>query len=145
MAALPARFLPFLLIAIAMPSTATPLTAEQTQQLRTQLLQRQEQLLQELNEVKRATLAQLPNQGDAGHPDDRKEHTEGMFFNRVRDAEAARDHDELVAVRAALARLDEGSYGECTDCGKDVGWPRLHAQPQAARCLGCQTKAEARH
>mgnify|MGYP000726950598 CR=1 FL=1 len=74
-----------------MPSTATPLTAEQTQQLRTQLLQRQEQLLQELDEVKRATLAQIPNQGDAGHPDDRKEHTEGMFFNRVRDAEAARD------------------------------------------------------
>ena len=51
-----------------MPSTATPLTAEQTQQLRTQLLQRQEQLLQELDEVKRATLAQIPNQGDAGHP-----------------------------------------------------------------------------
>ena len=73
-----------------MPSTATPLTAEQTQQLRTQLLQRQKQLLQELDEVKRATLAQIPTQGDAGHPDDRKEHTEGMFFNRVRDAEAAR-------------------------------------------------------
>ncbi|WP_446682090.1 TraR/DksA family transcriptional regulator [Diaphorobacter nitroreducens] len=62
----------------------------------------------------------------------------------VRDAEATRDHDELVAVRAALARLADGSYGECTDCGQPVGVARLLAQPAAARCIACQSKAEAR-
>ena len=51
---------------------------------------------------------------------------------------------EGVAVRAALARLADGSYGECTDCGQPVGVARLLAQPAAARCIACQSKAEAR-
>ena len=65
-----------------------------------------------------------------------------MAADMVRDAEAARDHAELTAVRAALERLADGSYGECTDCGQSVGVPRLLAQPSAARCIACQSKAE---
>ena len=49
---------------------------------------------------------------------------------------------ELTAVRAALERMAAGSYGECTDCGKSVGVPRLLAQPAAVRCIACQSKAE---
>ncbi len=67
-----------------------------------------------------------------------------VWPNTVRDAEAARDHDELVAVRAALARVTDGTLGECTDCGNPVGLPRLLAQPSAARCIGCQTLDETR-
>ena len=65
-----------------------------------------------------------------------------MAQSAVRDAEARRDHDELEAVRAALARIEDGSYGACQDCGADIGLPRLHAFPAALRCIGCQTKAE---
>ena len=120
----------------------TLLTDTQREQLRAQLEARKEQLLQELNAAQRDNLSLLPSRGDAAHPDDRKEHSEDMFFNTVRDAEASRDHDELVAVRAALARIEDGSYGACQDCGADIGLPRLHAFPAALRCIGCQTKAE---
>jgi len=123
----------------------TFLTDAQREQLRAQLEARKELLLQELNAAQRDTLALLPSRGDAAHPDDRKEHSEDMFFNTVRDAEASRDHDELVAVRAALERIADGSYGECIDCGQGVGLARLQAQPQAVRCVGCQSKAETRH
>ncbi|MFC6934425.1 TraR/DksA family transcriptional regulator [Actinomadura yumaensis] len=41
---------------------------------------------------------------------------------------------------AALARLDEGTYGQCVGCGKDVPEGRLEARPDAARCVTCQTK-----
>lgn len=114
-------------------------------QLRAQLLARKEQLLQELDTMQRDTLALAADRGDAAHPDDRKEHSENLFFNTVRDAEAARDHHELVAVRAALERMDEGSYGQCTDCGEAVGAQRLQAQPQAQRCIACQSQWEATH
>ncbi|MWK33679.1 conjugal transfer protein TraR [Actinomadura sp. J1-007] len=43
-------------------------------------------------------------------------------------------------VDAALARLDEGTYGQCVGCGKDVPEGRLEARPDAARCVTCQTK-----
>lgn len=52
--------------------------------------------------------------------------------------------DQRTQVEAALARLDEGTFGVCVDCGTPVPEERLEARPEAARCIECQTKAEAR-
>ena len=49
---------------------------------------------------------------------------------------------ELQALDAALARLDGGRYGLCTDCGVAIPKARLDAAPEAPRCLACQTQAE---
>ena len=48
----------------------------------------------------------------------------------------------LAAVEAALARIEAGTYGECTDCAAHITAARLHATPEAARCVHCQEKAE---
>lgn len=52
--------------------------------------------------------------------------------------------DQRAQVEAALGRLDSGTYGVCVDCGKPVSDERLEARPEAARCMECQTLAEAR-
>lgn len=44
---------------------------------------------------------------------------------------------ELAAIRVALARLDEGTYGACSKCGKSIDDRRLRAMPTATTCLGC--------
>ena len=59
-------------------------------------------------------------------------------------AMVTRDIAELGEVEAALARIADGSYGTCSDCGAAIGWPRLNAQPTAERCIACQEKFEAR-
>lgn len=41
---------------------------------------------------------------------------------------------ELRLIDAALARMDEGSYGECVDCGEPIPMERLEALPFAIRC-----------
>lgn len=51
--------------------------------------------------------------------------------------------DRKAQVVAALARLDEGSYGACVDCGQQIPDARLEVRPEAARCLADQEKAEA--
>ena len=53
-----------------------------------------------------------------------------------------RETAHLSAVDAALARIDAGTYGECTDCGTEISAARLRATPEAARCVHCQEKAE---
>jgi len=123
----------------------TTLTDSQRGQLRAQLEQRKEQLLQELDAVQRDTLAvaSAASRGQAEPAGSPRDQANSMADGMVRDAEAARDHAELTAVRAALERMAEGSYGECTDCGQSVGVPRLLAQPSAVRCIACQSKAEA--
>ncbi len=50
---------------------------------------------------------------------------------------------EVAAVTAAIARIDEGSYGICTSCGKDIGEERLAAKPEAALCIECARKLSA--
>ena len=65
--------------------------------------------------------------------------------NTARDLELALDaHEtaELVAVDAALQRIKNGSYGECVACGVDIAIARLHAAPEAERCVDCQQKSE---
>jgi RNA polymerase-binding transcription factor DksA len=49
---------------------------------------------------------------------------------------------QLAEVDAALARIEDGSYGKCVDCGEDMLDERLDARPEAARCLSCQQALE---
>jgi RNA polymerase-binding transcription factor DksA len=58
------------------------------------------------------------------------------------EADLTRDVDELRDVEAARRRLDDGSYGICTDCGLAIDFERLHAEPEAARCIDCQRRHE---
>jgi RNA polymerase-binding transcription factor DksA len=58
------------------------------------------------------------------------------------EADLTRDVDELRDVEAARRRMDDGTYGICTDCGVDIGFERLHAEPEAARCIDCQRRHE---
>ncbi len=48
-------------------------------------------------------------------------------------------------VMDALVRIDRGVYGMCADCGKAIPEGRLDARPEAARCVGCQSKWDRRH
>jgi DnaK suppressor protein len=42
----------------------------------------------------------------------------------------------------ALIRLDERTYGICSDCGVEISEKRLKAVPFARRCVSCQAKEE---
>ena len=58
-------------------------------------------------------------------------------------AEVSRDASELREVEAALLRIKDGGYGECVECGTNIPYARLAANPSAARCIACQEKLEA--
>lgn len=54
-----------------------------------------------------------------------------------------RDFRLLREVRAALARLDEGTYGICLNCEEPIAPRRLEAIPWAAYCVRCQEAIDA--
>ena len=51
---------------------------------------------------------------------------------------------ELTNVDAALARMRDGTYGDCIDCGIPIAPARLSAYPTAQRCVHCQDAHEKR-
>jgi DnaK suppressor protein len=52
---------------------------------------------------------------------------------------------QMQVLRRALGKFDDGSYGECEECGNPIGFSRLQARPEARLCISCQTRAEKRH
>ena len=58
-------------------------------------------------------------------------------------ADLHRDITEFNALRGALRRVSQGTYGTCTHCGRQILLARLCVQPEAERCVGCQTRSEA--
>src|SRR6476620_2004226 len=49
----------------------------------------------------------------------------------------SRDLAELANAEQALARIADGSYGDCADCGSAIPYERLAAYPAALRCVAC--------
>ena len=44
---------------------------------------------------------------------------------------------EIGQIRTALLRIENGTYGTCSQCGKDISRKRLEARPIATRCIDC--------
>lgn len=44
---------------------------------------------------------------------------------------------EIESTKRALARMEDGSYGECVQCGEEISAQRLEARPEAALCINC--------
>ena len=65
-----------------------------------------------------------------------------QVFAQQRDlALRERAEHQLALVDQALARIDDGTFGTCQDCGRPIGADRIEALPWAARCIDCQRLA----
>jgi DnaK suppressor protein len=48
----------------------------------------------------------------------------------------------LRQVRAALGRIDAGTFGICLDCDEEISMKRLAAMPWSGSCISCQEAAD---
>jgi DnaK suppressor protein len=55
---------------------------------------------------------------------------------------AYREGRLIYHIDEALARLDEGTYGRCSECGGWIDEARLEAVPHARLCIACKSKEE---
>ena len=87
----------------------------------------------------------------------REEGTWGGKMNEVLDAVESAEADiqedlefalvqmkseTLNKINDALARLEQGDYGYCFDCGEEIAEKRLRALPFAVRCKDCEEARE---
>jgi len=120
------------------------LTPEQTKELRSALEQRRAALITEvsrdLGKMREDRLEDL-----AGTAPDAGDESVASLISDLDQADATRDVAELRMLEGARARIADGSYGSCIDCGQDIGFARLRANPGAERCIRCQTLFEKTH
>jgi DnaK suppressor protein len=59
------------------------------------------------------------------------------------DVELIRNEQDIHGkIHAALARIEDGSYGTCEGCGRPINPARLDAIPYATSCKDCAERAE---
>ncbi|HKU13894.1 MAG TPA: TraR/DksA family transcriptional regulator [Steroidobacteraceae bacterium] len=122
----------------------TSLNSQQTTAMKSRLRERAAQLRGEIQR----TLERSSDETHVRIAEQARDSEDDSFSNLIVDlnlAEIDRDADELRRIDTALARLSEGSYGLCEDCGQPIPTARLQAEPTALRCVQCQEKYERTH
>ena len=127
-----------------MHASAAPLRASEISALQRQLLAREVELQAQVRAIEDEKQDE-PGSVLTSHVDDLGALGEQRTREAIRHAEQERDIDELRSIAAAKARIDDGSYGVCVDCGEDIALARLKAQPAAPRCVPCQERYETSH
>ncbi|MBI4460092.1 MAG: TraR/DksA family transcriptional regulator, partial [Acidobacteria bacterium] len=64
-------------------------------------------------------------------------YTKEFLFKKSND-----DRFILQLIQEALDRIEEGTYGACVACGREVQQKRMDAVPWARHCIECQQKQE---
>lgn len=59
--------------------------------------------------------------------------------DEVFEIQGVAGQEEVAAIDAALARIDNGVYGTCLSCSEPISAARLDAVPHAALCRNCMT------
>jgi DnaK suppressor protein len=115
----------------------TPFTAPYLEQL----LARRTSLLEQLASLRGGTVGRAEASAEHfGRPEDST--AQDRTARDLEFALDARESAELDEVDAAMRRIEDGTYGQCIDCGVQIPVARLQATPEASRCIACQEKAE---
>ncbi|SDA14361.1 transcriptional regulator, TraR/DksA family [Nitrosospira sp. Nsp18] len=117
------------------------LTDDQLAQLKAALQQRYLELREEI----RAELEHSGNQHYADLAGSVADPGDASVADMLVDLNANlvdRQVNEIREVEATLKRLAELNFGDCIECGGEIGFERLMAYPTAQRCVRCQELRE---
>ena len=123
---------------------AAAVSAIDTEQFRTRLLEAREQVVGAIENIHAENPGSLGDEID--EPTYQDNHL-GDVATATFDREMASTLEDnsthvLNEIDAALARIDEGTFGTCSSCGQPIGNERLDALPWATLCIEDKRKQE---
>ena len=117
----------------------TGLSPQQRAAARSRLAAEREQTTTRLAALQRDLESIIASTASAAGADDEHdpEGSSTAFDRQHVAALLASAKDQLAAIDRAGHRLDDGSYGRCERCGREIGAERLAARPAAVTCVAC--------
>jgi RNA polymerase-binding transcription factor len=115
----------------------TAVSKKELDDLRERLLAEQAELQEQLTTIEEQSFAQSQSDLSGEVAFDEENADAGTFtFERERDLSIENNvRDLLRKIERALARMDEGTYGVCSRCGKPIEKARLKALPYVDLCI----------
>lgn len=104
----------------------------------------EQKLLQQQQLLERTMQAAVEQGRDAGLDDtqDVADQAVASYQKEFLFSQGTNGHAQMQLVRQAMERLDDGTFGECQQCGQTIGTKRLEALPWTPYCISCQEKIE---
>src|SRR5690625_1400692 len=122
------------------------LTQDELLTCKRHLLQRQTELITQINERFDVEISQTDAIGELSRYDNHTADLGTELFEREKDLLLfARAEKELDQINQALHALAEGTYGICRVCSMTIPYERLLAQPTADTCIEHATETENHH
>jgi DnaK suppressor protein len=106
--------------------------------LRTRLEKRRKELVSSNNRARVESREDISGSGTLDYVDYAVHSYDKEFLLSLSSLERR----ELHQIEEALARIDEGEYGLCEECGEEISEKRLKAVPWARHCIECQELEE---
>jgi DnaK suppressor protein len=123
------------------PSGPSARAQERYAELKGILEDRRREILAEVQEKMRDVRAEGAS-GEGKGVLDAAETSEADIQDDIELALIQMKSETLHKIEEALARLEEGSYGNCFECGDEISERRLRALPFAVRCKDCEEARE---
>lgn len=117
-------------------------TRSRYQELRKMLEERRRELQAEVQGKMRDVRAEGSWGGKQSEVFDAVESSEADIQDELEFALIQMKSETLNKVTDALARLEQGDYGNCFECGEEIAEKRLRALPFAVRCKDCEEARE---
>jgi DnaK suppressor protein len=102
-------------------------SAELTQTLRASLEEEREQL--------QTQLAELDDDSEVSYDENFADSAQVAGQQGANRALSGQLSENLAEVERALGKMDDGTYGRCERCGKEIGEARLEAMPATRFCI----------
>ncbi|HEX5757633.1 MAG TPA: TraR/DksA family transcriptional regulator [Thermoanaerobaculia bacterium] len=119
-------------------SSATP---EPASDLYEGLRQRLQQQRQEILDMYKQDLRAGQESADDG-TEDIVDRANNSYNRELMFSISDSERQMLFQVEDALRRMDQGVYGRCSNCGREIAMQRLEAVPWARFCIDCQELSE---
>lgn len=112
-------------------------TAKDLEKIQAVLLKRKQQLQEEMIRLQSEDFADDQTSQDAA------DQASSAVLENLKTSLQNNELEEYNMIVKALEMIQDGTYGECVDCGQNISEKRLMSYPNATRCLACQELAEA--
>jgi len=120
------------------------LNPDQIDALRRTMDERWDRELHEIRSVAERSIDDRLQQALAGRAADQLDEALAEIWQRSDHAIIRQNIQDMRDIETARGRIAAGTYGVCTECGREIGVDRLRAYPTAKRCIGCQREHERR-
>jgi DnaK suppressor protein len=112
-----------------------------TSRFRDQLLAERERVVRAIENLRSENAAATEDIADESQDQHLADVATETYDRELGDSLEENSEQVLDEIDAALRRIDDGTYGTCTNCGKQIPEERLEALPWASLCIDCARTA----